>query len=463
MREAARTFGLHRDTVRKMLAHSVPPGYRRQIPPRRPKLEPFTGVIDRILEDDLRRPKKQRHTAKRIFERLGDEYGFDGGYTTVKDYVRENRRQTREMFVPLSHAPGQAQCDFGEALVVIGGVERKAHCFVLDLPHSDGCFVKAYPAETTEAFLDGHVSAFAFLGGVPQSILYDNTKLAVAKILGDGRRQRTRAFTELSLQQAWRGKDAADHPSAGLPVGAGGTAAIAGGGAVAQRAGQPFSRETPRCPPGILGHPTLNCRCDTRRATATGSYRGSSVRMWRRILSSRERVTERPRLCAPVAAQWTQRCGRSRSAGTAFRGPSRWIPRRPRTWSAPAGVAAGTGHQAADPARRRPGSAGAVAWSSKPPQPSGSLVTLQSRAATPRSAIAGPQGRAEFCIPGFDPGLPGRAFRYTDRQSIRSLKSRCAANERRWVGLAASKALMAASVSVANWRTWDLGFCAWSA
>ena len=81
--------------------------------------------------------------------------------------------------------------------MVIGGVEQKAHCFVIDLPHSDGCFVKAYPAETTEAFLDGHVSAFAFLGGVPQSILYDNTKLAVAKILGDGRRQRTRAFTEL--------------------------------------------------------------------------------------------------------------------------------------------------------------------------------------------------------------------------------------------------------------------------
>ena len=101
------------------------------------------------------------------------------------------------MFVPLSHSPGHAQCDFGEALVVIGGVERKAHCFVLDLPHSDGCFVKAYPAETTEAFLDGHVSAFAFLGGSPQSILYDNTKLAVARILGDGRRQRTRAFTEL--------------------------------------------------------------------------------------------------------------------------------------------------------------------------------------------------------------------------------------------------------------------------
>ena len=188
IRETAREFGLHRDRVRKMLAYSVPPGYRRQSAPRRPKLEPYTGVIDQILEKDHSAPRKQRHTAKRIFERLRDEYGFGGGYTTVKDYVREHRRQTREMFVPLSHAPGHAQCDFGEALVVIiDGVEHKAHYFILDLPHSDGCFVRAYPAETTEAFL----------GRVPQSILYDNTKLAVARILGDGRRKRTKAFTEL--------------------------------------------------------------------------------------------------------------------------------------------------------------------------------------------------------------------------------------------------------------------------
>ena len=131
---------------------------------RQAQEEPYIGVIDRILEDDLARPRKQRHTAKRIFERLRDEYGFDGQYTIVKDYVSEHRRQTREMFVPLSHAPGHAQCDFGEALVVIGGVEHKAHCFVIDLPHSDGCYVKAYPAETTEAFLDGHVSTFCLSG-----------------------------------------------------------------------------------------------------------------------------------------------------------------------------------------------------------------------------------------------------------------------------------------------------------
>ena len=104
-----------------------PTGYRRQNPPRRPKLEPFTGVIDRILEDDLGIPRKQRHTAQRIFERLRDEHGFTGQYTIVKDYVREHRRRTQEMFVPLSHPPGHAQCDFGEALVVIGGVERKGY------------------------------------------------------------------------------------------------------------------------------------------------------------------------------------------------------------------------------------------------------------------------------------------------------------------------------------------------
>ena len=165
-REAARVYGLHRDTVRKMLKYSVPPGYQRDRPPSRPKLDPYKGVIDQILEEDQGVPKKQRHTAKRIYERLRDEHGFPGKYTIVKDYVRERRRRTREMFVPLSHSPGHAQCDFGEAWVVIGGAEQKAHYLAMDLPHSDGCYVKAYPAETTEAFCDGHVSAFAFLGGV---------------------------------------------------------------------------------------------------------------------------------------------------------------------------------------------------------------------------------------------------------------------------------------------------------
>ncbi len=105
------------------------------------------------MKDDGEAPKKQRHKAKRIFERLRDERGYNGGYTVVADYVREARQRTEEKFVPLHHPPGHAQVDFGEAIDVIGGV--------------------------------------------PQSILYDNTKLAVAKICGDGRRERTRSFTGL--------------------------------------------------------------------------------------------------------------------------------------------------------------------------------------------------------------------------------------------------------------------------
>ena len=196
-REAARRFGLDPRTVAKMLAFSVPPGYRRSRPPARPKLDPFVGIIDQILEDDKGRPAKQRHTSKRIFERLRVEPGYVGGLTIVKDYVLGQRQRQREMFVPLRHDPGHAQADFGEALAVIGGVERKIHFFAMDLAHSDAGFVQAYPAETTEAFCAGHVAAFDFFGGVPQSILYDNTRIAVARILGDGRRQRTRVFSEL--------------------------------------------------------------------------------------------------------------------------------------------------------------------------------------------------------------------------------------------------------------------------
>jgi transposase len=196
-RAAARRFGIDSRTVGKMMSFSVPPGYVRTKPPVRPKLDPFIAIMDKILADDKGRPKKQQHTSKRIFERLRDEHGFTGGITIVKDYVAGWRQRAREMFVPLMHPPGHAQADFGEAIAVIGGVERKIHYFAFDLPHSDAIFVVAYPAETTEAFCDGHVQALAFFGGIPQSILYDNTKIAVARILGDGKRQRTRVFAEL--------------------------------------------------------------------------------------------------------------------------------------------------------------------------------------------------------------------------------------------------------------------------
>jgi transposase len=103
-RVVALEFGLARKTVRKMLEYSAPPGYQRQRPARRPKLGPWQGVIEAILEDDKQRPKKQRHTARRIFERFRAEHGYSGGYTIVKDYVRGAKVRSQEMFVPLSHA-----------------------------------------------------------------------------------------------------------------------------------------------------------------------------------------------------------------------------------------------------------------------------------------------------------------------------------------------------------------------
>ena len=140
--------------------------------------------------------------------------GFSNGCVTstgsraatpsCKDYVRSRRQSTREAFVPLHHLPGHAQVDFGEAVVEVGGRRDKVALFYLILPHSDLWFVKAYPKETTEAFLDGHVSVFAFLGGVPLAVLYDNTTLAVARILGDGTRQRTQAFTHLQSHYLFR-------------------------------------------------------------------------------------------------------------------------------------------------------------------------------------------------------------------------------------------------------------------
>ena len=194
-RAAAHHFGISRDSVQKMMEYSVPPSYRRRVPIKRPKLDGFTEFIDTWLEEDRGVPRKQRHTAKRVFERLRDEHGFTSGYTIVKDYIREHERRGREMFVPLAHPPGHAQADFGEAMVIIDGVEQKAHFFAFDLPHSDACYIRAYPAATSEAWVDGHVHAFGFFGRVPMSVLYDNDRCLVAQILPDGPRKRARLFS----------------------------------------------------------------------------------------------------------------------------------------------------------------------------------------------------------------------------------------------------------------------------
>jgi hypothetical protein len=127
-------------TLEKMLAHDEPPGYQQAAERRKLKLQPFLPIIRQILDDDAKAPSKQWHTAHRIFQRLRDEHGYTGGETVVKDAVREWRVSRREVFLPLSHPPGEAQVDFGEATVRLAGKETKVALFVMTLPYSGATF-----------------------------------------------------------------------------------------------------------------------------------------------------------------------------------------------------------------------------------------------------------------------------------------------------------------------------------
>src|SRR5262249_22937137 len=148
-------------------------------------------------QDDKKAPRKQRHTARRIFERLRDEHGYQGGLTVVKEAVAARWPRSAEVFVPLAHPPGAAQVDFGQAEVTLDGQTAAVALFVMTLPYSEAFFVCAFPRECTEAFLEGHVRAFAFFGGVPRRISYDNSKVAVARITGGRAREVTDAFLRL--------------------------------------------------------------------------------------------------------------------------------------------------------------------------------------------------------------------------------------------------------------------------
>ena len=196
-RKACREYDIHWDTLQKMLEHPEPPGYRQKQPRKKPKLEPFLPIIHEILKADQQAPRKQRHKATRIFERLRDEYEFTGGLTIVKDAVRAWRTGHKEVFLPLSHPPGEAQVDFGFAYVDLAGERVQVALFVMTLPYSDAIFVQAFPRECTEAFQEGHKRAIEFFGGVPRRISYDNSKIAVAKITGNRDRKVTREFLRL--------------------------------------------------------------------------------------------------------------------------------------------------------------------------------------------------------------------------------------------------------------------------
>jgi transposase len=197
-RQACREYHLHWDTLQKILEHAEPPGYRRREPRAKPTLGPFLPVIHQILEADRQAPRKQRHTARRIFDRLREEHGYTGCESIVRAAVADWKKTTAEVFVPLAHPPGEAQVDFGHAEVVIAGGRVTAAFFVMTLPHSDAFFVRAFPKECTESFQDGHVRAFEYCGGVPTRISYDNSKVAVAAITGARGRTPTREFLRLA-------------------------------------------------------------------------------------------------------------------------------------------------------------------------------------------------------------------------------------------------------------------------
>jgi len=187
---------LHWETLQKMLAHSTPPGYRRSKNPKR-KVDAYRDWIAEVLRSDMEVPRKQRHSAKRIWDRLREEHDFDGGYTVVKEVVAELKMLKQEVFVPLSHRPGEAQVDFGHALVNEDGVLSKKPFFVMSLPYSDAFYVQVFERENTETFWEGHVRSFRFFGAVPTRISYDNSKVAVAKLLGSRERKLTDGFLQL--------------------------------------------------------------------------------------------------------------------------------------------------------------------------------------------------------------------------------------------------------------------------
>jgi len=147
-RAACAEYEIHWETLQKILTHTEPPGYR-QTKQRKSKIDPFRPIIEEILITDRQVHRKQRHTIQKIFQRLKDEHGYTGGMTIVSHVVRAWKQQTREVFLPLSHPPGEAQVDFGFADVWLNGEQTKAALFVMTLPYSDAIFIQAFPRECT--------------------------------------------------------------------------------------------------------------------------------------------------------------------------------------------------------------------------------------------------------------------------------------------------------------------------
>jgi transposase len=202
IRGLAARHGVHRRTVKQALLSPVPPVKRSPVGRPAPKLGPYRPVIDSWLEADRDAPRKQRHTAKRIHQRLVDEHGADVAETTVRQYVRARKRAmgwpVAEVFVPQVHAPGvEGEVDWGEAEVVLAGVATTVHLFVMRGSFSGAAFCQASLVETQQAFLELHAQAFEWFGGVFSKIRFDNLKSAVKKVLKGRRRVETDRFVAL--------------------------------------------------------------------------------------------------------------------------------------------------------------------------------------------------------------------------------------------------------------------------
>jgi len=196
-RQICREYGIHFRTLQKILEHSEPPGYRQSKPREKRKIGPYLSFIEETLHADQKAPRKQRHTAKRLFTRLISECGYQGGYTAVKEAVRAFRQKTQEVFIPLSHPRGWAQVDFGYAEIELAGERIDIAFFVMTLPFSDAFFVCVFPRECTETFQEGHKRAFEFFEGVPVRISYDNSRIAVISIGKGSKRKLTDGFLRL--------------------------------------------------------------------------------------------------------------------------------------------------------------------------------------------------------------------------------------------------------------------------
>ncbi|MBT4644102.1 MAG: IS21 family transposase [Deltaproteobacteria bacterium] len=187
IREIGRETGHHRDTIRRAIA-GIEPVYQRKKTPRSPVMDPFANTVEQWLTEDRSSPKKQRHTAKRIFDRLVAEHGFTGGESTVRRWVRLKKRElgfdTTEAMVPLCPEIGkEAEVDWGTAHVIMNGEQRQVKLFCMRSRYSGKSFVRAYPLERQEMFFEGHIHAFSYFGGIHPVLVYDNLTTAVNRIL----------------------------------------------------------------------------------------------------------------------------------------------------------------------------------------------------------------------------------------------------------------------------------------